>query len=404
MSVLTSLDPASTRPSRRISLHHPSPPSPSSPTPITNTGFKSASPPTPAAPRITLLLQLAPHGHVLAFCRANPEMVDGPRWVTWARELAAAVRWCHQKGVLHGDLKPQNILLSPTLTPLLSDFSTSLFLPPASSPPSAWPTDPHGLGTPQYSPPEFVRPLPSPFSYPSDVFSLGVTLGTLLTGREPYEGTRVVERMLHVSAGGWWDFEERRRLRELDASEAEVEEGTLSRAGSVRSVRSGRSSLRGTPTRGRREESVESVRSFASTADGGFAQREGGRVDWEAGVRSLLGESWDEEGLEVPPLPSSSLPAAGQEGDAKEEWAGEGAFYPHTTTPLQFFPSAPPPVSPLSPSFASSPPPRPKKKDVVPLAVRELLRRMTLPAMDERPSAAEVEDAFTKLAAAERWE
>lgn len=43
------------------------------------------------------------------------------------------------------------------------------------------------LGTTQYSPPELIKPPPSPFSFPVDIFSAGLTLLYMLTGVEPYE-------------------------------------------------------------------------------------------------------------------------------------------------------------------------------------------------------------------------
>jgi serine/threonine protein kinase len=33
------------------------------------------------------------------------------RWLQWSRELVAAVALCHDRGVLHADIKPQNIMV-----------------------------------------------------------------------------------------------------------------------------------------------------------------------------------------------------------------------------------------------------------------------------------------------------
>ncbi|GAA5916371.1 hypothetical protein JCM6882_000868 [Rhodosporidiobolus microsporus] len=447
LSLLSALEPPLASSRRRVSSGGPASAGPSSPSLLplhqpsasrpssvssTSPSSPSSAPPSPE-PRISLLLSYSPSGHVLHFARAHPERMGKSLWLRWARDLAGAVEWCHSRGVLHADLKPQNVMLSPALTPLLSDFGSSLFLPPPPSPSHLFPTDPHGLGTPTYSPPEFVRPLPSPFSYPADIFSLGVTLGVLLTAREPYEGLRTMERMVWVSKGGWWEWEERRRLAELAEEGEEMdleevapgEEGDLSRTGSMRSVRSGRSSLRSSlrrRERGRREESVESVRSWASTPEGGFAQTPVRTYAWEEVARSLLLDAEDADGegdgvakavreampsrlvsanASRPVSPShsrqasasstaSASPIAALTPSSSSALPPPTLFYPTTSTPVQYF------LSFLAAADDAQLAP-PTAEDVVPLAVRELLRRMTLSGEEERLTAREVREELERV-------
>jgi len=130
------------------------------------------------------------------------------------------VSFCHSEGVLHTDLKPANVLVSyPELSVYLADFGSALHLPSLSLPHQPGPIDPIGLGTPSYSPPELVRGPPSPFGFPADVFSLGVTLGVMLFGREPYSrlgarGKGRAEMRLWIAKGAYWAFEEHERLNE----------------------------------------------------------------------------------------------------------------------------------------------------------------------------------------------
>lgn len=87
-------------------------------------GSPSSSPGSPAqgglapafslSPRIDLLLEFCPFGHALQFAKAHPERLDRRRWFDWAKQLAAAVKWAHEKNVLHGDIKPQNVLVRAT--------------------------------------------------------------------------------------------------------------------------------------------------------------------------------------------------------------------------------------------------------------------------------------------------
>ncbi|BGP33016.1 hypothetical protein JCM10296v2_004805 [Rhodotorula toruloides] len=384
--------------------------------PATTSTTPSHSPPTslapsplphPATPRIDLLLEYCPFGHVLQFAKSHPERIGKRRWFEWALQISSAVEWAHEKGVLHADLKPQNVMVAADLTLRLCDWGNSLFLPPPSSPAHLFPTDPHGLGTPAYSPPEFVRALPSPFSYSSDIFSLGITLNTLITLREPYEGVRAVERMVRVAEGGWWEWEEGRRLREV---EGEVEEGLeLSRTGSIRSTRSGRSSLRGSPgaARRRRDDSEESVRSYLSVSGIG----EQGPRDWRALAKSLLAPQ-EAEGagatndldslldhmipLTPPPspppsphlLPRSTMLSTLSLESALSSPAPATLYYPSTSVPVQYFPSFAAAYTDDEPE-----PPAPAEEDaIVPLAVRELIKRMASPAEADRPTAAEVRE------------
>lgn len=64
------------------------------------------------SPRIDLLLEYCPFGHVLSFARAYPERLDKACWFNWARQVTGAVRWAHEMNVLHADIKPQNVMVS----------------------------------------------------------------------------------------------------------------------------------------------------------------------------------------------------------------------------------------------------------------------------------------------------
>jgi serine/threonine protein kinase len=97
--------------------------------------------------------------------------------------LADALAHAHERGVVHGDVKPTNILLSPQAEPLLVDFNLSGN--------AAYALSPRG-GTLPYMPPEQVHMLidrqsgGQPYDERSDIFSLGVLLYELLCGRLPY--------------------------------------------------------------------------------------------------------------------------------------------------------------------------------------------------------------------------
>ena len=110
------------------------------------------------------------------------------------RRVCLAVAYAHRNLVVHRDLKPNNILVTPEGDPKLLDFGISKLLTPEGS---DW--DPTGIGpgplTPSYASPEQI--LGQPITTASDIFSLGVLLFRLLTGRLPFARS-VSERLAEM--------------------------------------------------------------------------------------------------------------------------------------------------------------------------------------------------------------
>ena len=112
--------------------------------------------------------------------------LDGPRLAVWLfGRLAAGLAHSHARGVLHGDLKPANVLIRNDGEPALLDFNLSRDL--------MRPTDRRIGGTLPYMSPEGFRELIAAESKPdpsSDIYSLGVMLFEFVTGRLPYPAPR----------------------------------------------------------------------------------------------------------------------------------------------------------------------------------------------------------------------
>lgn len=101
------------------------------------------------------------------------------------RTMLTAVQFAHQNLVVHRDLKPGNILVSPDGAPKLVDFGIAKLLQPVGSDGPTVATAPQlRVMTPRYASPEQVRG--ERIGTASDIYSLGVVLYELLTGREPY--------------------------------------------------------------------------------------------------------------------------------------------------------------------------------------------------------------------------
>jgi PAS domain S-box-containing protein len=111
--------------------------------------------------------------------------VDIGTFLALAIGMTAALRAAHQAGVVHRDIKPGNFIIDAAGGCRLTGFgiaSVAMHGAPA-APPAAWVI----RGTPAYMSPEHSGRTRFPLEARSDLYSLGVTLFELLTGRLPFE-------------------------------------------------------------------------------------------------------------------------------------------------------------------------------------------------------------------------
>lgn len=93
--------------------------------------------------------------------------------------ISAGMQFLHEKGIIHRDLKTQNILIDEHKCPIISDFGSSRYAsgnaPKTSS-----------FGTPNYMAPEFIQG--EEYDLPVDVYSFGIILWEMFTEEVPFAG------------------------------------------------------------------------------------------------------------------------------------------------------------------------------------------------------------------------
>jgi Tol biopolymer transport system component len=121
--------------------------------------------------------------------------------LTWAMQVARGLAAAHARGIVHRDLKPENLFLTKTGPLKILDFGLAkVARPEAHSDASIDPEDLTAeeaiLGTVGYMSPEQVKGERA--DHRSDIFSLGVVLYEMLSGRRPFRGGAAPETMAAI--------------------------------------------------------------------------------------------------------------------------------------------------------------------------------------------------------------
>jgi serine/threonine-protein kinase len=130
------------------------------------------------------------------------DKLDGTPWAAsqaapLVETLARAVHAAHQKGVIHRDLKPGNVLLTAEGQPKVTDFGLAKQLDSEKAQTQSGAI----VGTPSYMAPEQAGGKREELGPAADVYALGAILYELLTGRPPFRGETPLDTVIQVVSG-----------------------------------------------------------------------------------------------------------------------------------------------------------------------------------------------------------
>nr|CAH7734998.1 unnamed protein product [Callosobruchus chinensis] len=145
--------------------------------------------------RVYIIMEYAENGSLLDIIRKD-QYIDETRARKWFRQLVDAVEYCHDRGVVHRDIKCENMLMDVKWNVKLSDFGfarshlrtkTGEFLLSETY-----------CGSYAYASPEILRGIPYQPQY-ADVWSMGVVLFAMVFGRLPFDDSNYRELIKQVS-------------------------------------------------------------------------------------------------------------------------------------------------------------------------------------------------------------
>jgi serine/threonine protein kinase len=116
---------------------------------------------------------------------ADGKLKDPKRIADIAKKIARGLQKAHEHGIMHRDLKPANLMIDADGEPIVMDFGLARKVEEDTNLTVAGKI----FGTPAYMSPEQAEGDPKAITHSTDIYSLGVVLYQMLTGRVPFQGS-----------------------------------------------------------------------------------------------------------------------------------------------------------------------------------------------------------------------
>jgi tetratricopeptide (TPR) repeat protein len=145
--------------------------------------------------RLYLVMEYVPGVDLKAHVRQSGPMSPEQACAV-VRQVAVGLDYAHGQGIIHRDIKPKNLMLTPDGAVKILDLGLARLLLPEKADGDASQTNPGAaMGTPDYMAPEQARDARRADAR-SDLYSLGCTFYYLLTGQAPFEERSQLEKVL----------------------------------------------------------------------------------------------------------------------------------------------------------------------------------------------------------------
>ncbi len=112
----------------------------------------------------------------------------------YVRDVALAIAYAHEQGVLHRDLKPANVIIDADDEIIITDFGLAKLMDSD----EGLTRSGAALGTPSYMSPEQAAGNAEEQSEATDVYALGAILFAILTGQPPFHGVTMIQTVMDV--------------------------------------------------------------------------------------------------------------------------------------------------------------------------------------------------------------
>ncbi|RPD56019.1 kinase-like protein [Lentinus tigrinus ALCF2SS1-6] len=152
------------------------------------------------------VLDLAPHGDLADLVKKYGSLsLQCARW--YAAQIVDTILWIHSKGIVHRDMKPENVLLDSDMRIKLTDFGSAYLSPDGDLSPRASTF----VGSAAYVSPELLNRSSKTTSNSSDIWAIGCTVFFMIAGSPPfaaindYQSFRKIEALDYSFPEGFYD-------------------------------------------------------------------------------------------------------------------------------------------------------------------------------------------------------